>query len=134
MSQSTRKRTFFDPTIENRPNDPAARIRESNIHDWRLEVPHDDNSDWSLHRSEASYSKEDVSEYLPGLPILNAYTRELSDIERDRFSYYPSSAKLIDEVKKDEYMNDRRRLARAIGWRIYQHFPVPDSHNIYLSS
>src|SRR5271154_508697 len=108
MSQSTQKRLFFDPTIENRPNDPASRSRETNIHHWRLEVPHDNNSDRSLHRSEASYSKEDTSRYLPGLPIINTYTQELSDLERDQLSYYPSSTKSIDEVKKNEYTNDQR--------------------------
>ena len=117
-SSHTQQQTRVHSDIE--PGDSISQVKDPKVQTWRMNIEHHDNSDWSLHRSDAYISKNDDARFLPGTGMHQKYYNELSATEKAGLAYYPSTARLINEVKKDEYSNDRRRLARAIGWCIYK--------------
>ena len=94
-------------TSEIQPGDSISQVKDPHIQTWRMNIDHNDNSDWSLHHSDASVSKEDDAKYLPGLMVPKSFLKELSDSEIQKLSYYPTAARLINEVKKEGYNNDR---------------------------
>jgi hypothetical protein len=67
------------------------------------------------------------------MPSLDTSYVELSEREKVLYSYYPSSAKLINIVQRNPELNEQRGVARYIGMRIYKRPMVPDAYNCYLS-
>src|ERR1700732_3932661 len=76
---------------EIQPGDSISQVKDSNVQTWRMNVKHNDNSNWSLHRSDTSVSKNDNVKYLPGLIVPKSYLKELSDSEKLKLSYHPSA-------------------------------------------
>jgi hypothetical protein len=67
------------------------------------------------------------------MPSLDTSYVELSLRKKSLYSYYPSSAKLINVVQRDPELNERRRVARYIGMKIYKRPQVLEAYNCYLS-
>src|ERR1700730_5342009 len=74
-----------------------SQVKDANVQTWRMNIEHNDNSDWSLHHSDASVSKNDNAKYLPGLRVPKSFLKELSDSEKLKLFYHPSAARLINE-------------------------------------
>ena len=118
-SRATSSHCISGIASEIQPGNSISQVKDSNVQTWRMNVKHNDNSNWSLHHSDASVSKNDNVKYLPGLIVPKSYLKELSDSEKLKLSYHPSAARLINEVRKERYNNDCQWLARAIGWHVY---------------
>ena len=108
-SRATSSRTYQQSgvTSDIQPGDSISQVKDPNIQTWRMSVEQHDNSDWSLHRSDALNSTNDDAKFLAGMNILQKYYGKMSPPEKEKLAYYPSSARLINDVKKDEYTNDR---------------------------
>src|SRR6202041_377534 len=130
-ASSSRRDSGQPPEL--RPTDSISQVAKyPYLQSWKMTERHSANSDWSLHRSDASIAKEDDFKFLPGHALAWADQTALTTQQMESLSYYPSSAKLISEVQKEDYSNDGRHLARAIGWCIYGCSPMPEEHNVYL--
>jgi hypothetical protein len=119
-----------------RRNSPAqAPIHQ--VDNWmdhlRKEGPRNPQSDWSLNQEEILSRDSPKLDYLPYMPSLDTSYVELSLREKLLYSYYPSSAKLINVVQRDPELNERRRVARYIGMKIYKCPQVLEAYHCYLS-
>jgi hypothetical protein len=99
----------------------------------RKEGPRNPQSDWSLNQVDILSRDSPKLDYLPYMPSLDTSYVELSHREKLLYSYYPSSAKLINAVQRDPELNEQRRGARYIGMKIYKRPMVLDAYNCYLS-
>ena len=118
-SRATSSHHISGITSEIQPGGSISQVKDPHIQTWRMNVEHNDNSDWSLHHSDTSISRIDNVKYLPGLIVPKASLQELSDSDKQKLFYYPSAARLTNDDWKEKYYNDHQWLARAIGWHIY---------------
>src|SRR5271168_2871049 len=98
-SRGSSSHRYSGVTSEIKPGNSISQVQDPKIQTWRIKVEHNNYSDWSLHCSDASVSKDDDAKHLPGLSIPKSFLKELSDSEKEKLAYYPSAARLINDVK-----------------------------------
>ncbi|QRV97001.1 Undecaprenyl phosphate-alpha-4-amino-4-deoxy-L-arabinose arabinosyl transferase [Ceratobasidium sp. AG-Ba] len=76
----------------------------------------------------------DLEPYLPIPPLPNSVYSALTEREQRWLTYQPVSTRSTNWTRLEGQIADRRRLARAIGRRIYNKEPPIDAYNRYPST
>ncbi|QRV96541.1 Retrovirus-related Pol polyprotein from transposon [Ceratobasidium sp. AG-Ba] len=76
----------------------------------------------------------DLEPYLPIPPLPNSVYSALTEREQRWLTYQPVSTRSTNWTRLEGQIADRRRLARAIGRRIYNKEPPTDAYNRYPST
>lgn len=99
---------------------------------------------WSIALDDVMHEDDEVDDplgtrfnvkesYLPYLSMTSDNYTSTTPIYRQDNSYIPRAAKIINDVQMNPGLNQRRKLCRAIGMKVWNVPEILPAHNIYLS-